>query len=220
MASVNLLAIENDVRSQGDYQRSAKFTQAYVWGAIQKGWSELYELIADTWEGWWDKSGTISTVADQDYVALPSDCWRVQGVDIADGNGWTELAQVGIGDRNKFGTGTGKPIAYRLSSRGLELFQTPGAVYSLRITYTPIVTPLTSATAIQFYNDWQEFVTESALLRLHTREGRDAKETYVKLYDPQDGLKARITRAATKRRAAEPEYLQLREHSGSYEEPY
>lgn len=219
MGSVNLLAIENTVRLQGDYQRSAKFTQAYVHGAIQAGWSELYELIADTWEGWWDKTGNVTTVASQSYIALPTDCWRVLGVDIADGTGWTELDQVTIADRNRFGSSLGQPAAFRLSSRGLELYQTPGAAYSLRITYTPIVTPLSSSTAIQFYNDWQEFVIESALLRLHTREGRGTQETWAKLYDPANGLKTRITRAASKRKASGPQYLNLHEGRGTYEEP-
>lgn len=205
--SYNLLQIENVVRQRGDYLKSQTFTPAYVQGEIQAAWSELYELIADTWEGWWDKQTQLATVAAQQQLALPSDAWRVLGLDILVSGYFHELRQVGIGDRNRFGPTNKQPSAYRLSSRGFELYPTPDNVYTLQLTYTPMVTPLDPVTATQFYNDWQEYVVTSALLRLDQREERPLQERLVEL----ERVKERIVKAASKRRAQEPEYLQLRE---------
>lgn len=205
MASVSLTTIRETVRTRGDYPRSAKFTDAYVNGEIQAAWSELYELVADLNEGYWDTSATVSTVSSQPYAALPADCWRVAGIDRLDGSDYVALDQVGIADRNRFGSTTSSPTAYRLSARGADLYPTPNGVYTLRVSYTPIVTPLSDATTIQLFNDWQEYVVYGALLRMHIREERSINETSAAL----GHCKERITRGASRRAEQEPKYLPL-----------
>jgi len=208
MGNVNLAQIRSTVRLRGDYPLSPKFTDAYVNGEIQPAWSELYELVADTNEGWWDTKSTVTTTAGQDYVAMPATAWRIQGIDYLDGTVWRELRQVGVGDRNRWDTLQGIPVAYRLTARGADLYPTPDNVYTLRVHFTPIVTPLDESATIQLYNDWQEYVVTSALLRLDTRQQRPSiPERMQELGRVRD----RIVAAATKRRQQEPEYVQLRE---------
>lgn len=204
---VTLTGLIDIVRTRGDYLSSLTFTPAYLTKEIQAAWRELYELIADTHQGWWDKNGTITTVALQAYLALPSDCWRVQAVDVLVGSEYRSLRQVGFKDRNRYGATTAQPDAYRLSVRGLELFATPNAAYTLRVHYTPIVTTFDDS-GIQLFG-WEEYIVESALLRLAERSEKPIQEHWTRLYDPENGLKAQITRAANERRAQGPEYLRL-----------
>jgi len=212
MGTETLASIRNTVRLRGDYPLSPKFTDAYVNKEIQAGWGELHELLADTHEGYLDKSdNTVRTVAQQPYVALPSDCWRVQAVDLILGGCPIELRRVGIGDRNRYGTNFDQPVVYRLSARGIELLPPPNAVYALTVYYTPKVTPLAETTPVEFYNNWDEFVIESAILRLHKRSERSIAEQMAALYTPETGLRARIAAAAGERNEQEPKYLQLRE---------
>jgi hypothetical protein len=203
--TVTLSGLISEVRTRGDYLSSITFTDAWITTEIQAAWAELYELIAETHEGWWDTKTTLSTVANQDFVALPSDCWRVQGIDVLDSGVYRPLRQIGLTDRNRYTQTPGLPYAFRLSARGAELFPIPNSVYTLRIQYTPVVTTMDN-TGIQLYG-WEEYIIVSALLRLDQREERPLGERMAEL----ERQKQRIIVAASKRRSAEPEYLPLRE---------
>lgn len=211
MGAVTLASVRNTVRLRGDYPRSAKFTDAYVNGEIQAAWSELYELLVDTNEGYFDTSSTVSTVASQAYVALPATCWRVLAVDRLDGSDYVELAQVSISDRNRFSATADKPTAYRATARGIDLFPTPNAIYTLRVSFVPMVTALSETTTTQLYNSWEEYVVAGALLRMYQREERPIGEIMNELARCRD----RISRGADQRQQQEPQYLPLFEDDWS-----
>ena len=203
--TVTLDGLIAEVRTRGDYLSSLAFTDAWITNEIQAAWAELYELIAETHEGWWDKKTTITTVAGQDFIGLPSDCWRVQGVDILDGSTYRPLRQIGLTDRNRYTQTPEQPYAFRLSSRGLELYPVPDKVYTLRLQYTPVVTTMDNS-GIQLYG-WEEYIVVGALLRLDQREERPLGERIAEL----ERQKQRVVVAASKRKSAEPEYLPMRE---------
>lgn len=205
MASKSLSDIRSALRFRGDYRNVLRFPDANLDNEIQAAWTELYELIADTNEGYWDTSGTVATVASTAFVALPTDAWRVRGIDRLDGTDYIGLEQVGVSDRNFFSSTTGRPCAYRLTARGADLFPTPDAIYTLRFTYTPSA-PVLSA-ARDYYNGWDEYVIYGGLVRLALNEERDPGAWQQQL----DIQRARITRGATQRKAQEPEYLVLRD---------
>jgi len=207
MSAIDLATLRQIVRFRGDYQNVRKFPDADLDREIQGAFGEFYELVADTNEGWWDASAQVTTVSGQDYVALPADAWRVHGIDLLDSGDWVELLQVGRADRNRFGTDTDEPEAYRLTARGIDLMPTPNAVYTLRVTYTPTAPALQEAQPREWYNGWDEYVVTAALLRLDQREQRPVNERVGIL----DRLKQRVIAGASRRRGQEPDYLPLRE---------
>lgn len=207
MASRSLADINAVVRFRGDFRNTIRFPDANVNNEIQAAFGELHELVADNNEGYWDTTGTVTTTASTAFVALPADAWRVRGIDRLDGLDDIELQQIGIKDRNRFLAGADIPRAYRLTARGIDLYPTPDAVYTLRITYTPIAPTLSAAR--EWYNGWEEFVVYGALLRLALNEERAADDWQRQL----DAQRARIVRGASQRKAQEPEYLALRDGS-------
>lgn len=207
MAQVSLASIRAVVRFRGDIPRSPKFTDTLVGTEIQAAWAELYELIEHTNEGWWDKSTNVTTASSVDFVGLPSDAWKVKAIDRQDGTEWCELNQIGIGDRNRYGATSDEPLAFRLSARGVELFPTPDAVYTLRVTYTPNFTPLDETATVELHNAWDEYIVYSAMIRLAVRQEQPIQELAAML----DAVKRRVITGASRRRQQEPEYLNLRE---------
>ncbi len=205
MATKTLAEILEIVRFRGDFRNVQRFPTANVNAEIQAAWTELYELVADTNEGYFDTSATAATTAGTAFVAGPSDMWRVRGVDRLDGSDYIPLDQVGIDDRNRFGSTTDEPSAYRLTARGIDLYPTPGAIYTLRVTYTPTA-PVLSA-AREYFNGWEEYVIYGALIRLTLNQQRTGGDWERQLAMARE----RITRGASQRKAAEPEYLALRE---------
>lgn len=198
MASKSLADIRAIVRNRGDYQNARNFPSADVDVEIQAAFAELYELIADVNEGYWDVSSTIATVANQAYAALPADAWRVRALDRLDGSEYVPLRRIEIGDPVTMSASTDRPVGYRLSARGVELYKTPDAVYSIRVLYTPQAPTLSAAR--DWYNGWEEYVVYGALVRLALREQRSSGD-----WDRQLAVqRERITRGASQRAAGSP----------------
>jgi hypothetical protein len=208
MASITLTTVRAAVRELGDFPLSPKFSNDFVDREIQTAWTALHRLVEKVNEGYWDKSGTTPTVASQAYAALPSDCWKVKGVDILDGTEYRELRQIAIGERNRYGQTTDKPDAYRLTERGIDLFPTPNAVFTLRVTYARKVTTL-AGTAVTVDEEWHDFVVWSAILKISASEERPTGDYQAAI----DRASMAIADSATGRRQAEPEYVILREYA-------
>lgn len=207
-ASISLTTLISRVRQRGNYENSARFTDAYLTDQINEALGELFELMSDIHEGYWDITTTLTTTANQAYVNLPVDFWRLHALDVLDGSIYRDMQQVSIQERNRFQSSTGMPVAYRIaagSTRGAAyLYPTPGAAYTLRLIYEPSKAPLVNGTdAIEDYNGWADYVVTGALLRCDEREQRPLGERMAKL----ETVKKRIIAGASKRRSAEPEYL-------------
>lgn len=130
--------IVQTVRDRGDYRNPVKFTDEIITREIQASFAELYQLIAGVQEGYFDTYTTLTTRENVAFVALPSDHWRMRALDLIDANGCVyQLDQVGIDQRNRYGTISGRPVAYRLTERGIDLYPTPDSSYTLRLLYTP-----------------------------------------------------------------------------------
>ncbi len=204
---IDLAKIRATVRFRGDYQNVKKFPNSYVDTEIQGAFGEFWELIANTHEGYWDTSANVLTIVGQAYVALPAGVWRVQGVDRLDGSDWIPLSKVSVAQRNRFGSSTDTPSAYRTTARGIDLYATPNAIITIRIMYTPSAPALQEAGARDWFNGWEDYVIESTLLRLDGREKKPVQ-------DRKDTIKtitARIVAGASERDSTEPEYLNLHE---------
>jgi hypothetical protein len=195
------------VRFRGDYRNTVRFPAANIDTEIQAAFGELWELIADTNEGYWDVTATVVTIASDDFVALPVDVWRVRKISRVDGSDFVPLVQVGIDHSDRYGTATDKPRAFRLTARGADLYPTPDAIYTLRVAYTPRAPNLALEGQREYYNGWEEYVIYGALLRLTLNEHRDASQWQQQI----DFQRARITRGASQRKAQEPDYLILRD---------
>lgn len=208
MAAITLADLRKQIRFIGDYQNLRKFPDSDVNDVIQRVFGKFWKLVAKTNQGWWDTEGQISTVANQAYVALLSDTWRVLSIDRLDGGEWVEMAQVGIDQRNRYGANNlGKPLSFRLSSRGAELYPTPDAVYTLRQSYTPKPPSLAESQPREYYTGWEQYLITGTLLELDTREQRPLNDRLAAFQMAEKD----IIEGASERRQQEPEYLRLRE---------
>lgn len=210
MTAISRATLRSMIRSRGDYTNTRRFTNDHINTEIQTAFNHFWRIVAETHQGWWDKDNTVSTVASQAYVALPTDAKTVRGIDRLEGGEYIEMTQVGLNERNRYGSSTFKPIAYRLSSRGVELYPTPDAAYTLRVTYTPKPATLDEDTEREWYDGWEDYVIEKALLELDSRDGKPLNDRLIKLQAAEAALRA----SASDRRQQEPEYLRLREYDG------
>lgn len=208
-----LSSLITTLRERGDARNTVRFPDSYLTKELQAAFAEGYELIESVHEGFFDQFDTLSTIAHQAYVPLPAGpppCWIVRAVDVLVGTEYTPVPRVGIKDRLRYGATEGRPTGHRLTARGIDLYPTPDAVYTLRVLNTPAA-PTLDTTAREFYNSWEEYTLFGALVRLYENQGRDPSGWQKQL----DRTAARIVRAASERNSSGPEYLNLREGVGA-----
>ena len=209
MAELTLAQIRQTIRDRGDYQNTRKFTNTFLDTLAQQAFGKFWQLVDSTHSGWWDTDTTTTTTNNVAFVATPTNCWKVNGVDILDGE-YRELRQVSRTERNRYSASTDKPSAYYLSARGIELLATPNAAYTLRVLYTPRAPALAESQPREWFNGWEEYVIVSVLCVLDEREGsphlRDRQATLVE-------IEKSVRQGAGERRQQEPEYINLRENA-------
>jgi hypothetical protein len=196
------------IRDRGDYSNTRKFTDTYLNTEIQTAFNRFWGIVEEAHQGWWDTEGSISTVASTAYVALPTDAKVVKAIDRVEGSDHIPMDQVSLSERNRYGSSTGTPLAYRLSSRGAELYPTPNAIYSLRVMYTPKPATLDESTAREWYDGWEDFIIAKVMIELRTRDRTISQDDFAKLDMAEKALRA----STSARRQQEPEYLALHEH--------
>ncbi len=208
MTAISRAQLRSTIRLRGDYTNVRRFPETYLNTEIQTAFNHFWRIVEEAKQGWWDTDGTVTTVVDQAYVALPTTAKIVKGVDRLDGGEYVEMPQVGIGDRNRYGSSTGKPVAHRLSARGIELHPTPNAAYTIRVMFTPKPPQLAESEQREWYEGWEDFVIEKVLLELDSRERKPLADRLIKLEAAEKALRS----STNARRQSEPEYLLLREY--------
>lgn len=201
------------LRERGDMRSPVRWTDAYLTKELQRAFASGYQLIAMQNSGFFDQFDNVTTAAGVAFVALPAGpppCWIVRAIDRQDGQDFVPLPRIGIKDRNRYGSTRGRPGAHRLSARGIELYPTPDAVYTLRVLHTPAA-PTLDTTAREFYNGWDDYTLFKALTVLYSNQGRDPATWK----DDLDQATMLILAGAAERDSSGPEYLNLREGLGA-----
>ncbi len=171
-----LADILTEIRTRGNLTGVVRFPDSMLTQEAQAAFGQGYQLIEGTNPGYFDTDGTVSTVAGQAFVALTglgTVVWKLKAVDVLVGTEYVAVPRAGLKDRNKYGAARGRPVQRRRTARGLDLFPTPDQIYSLRVTYTPAA-PVLSATALEYYNGWEEYTVYGALIRLYKQMGRES----------------------------------------------
>lgn len=207
-----LAEIRAIVRFRGDMRNTIRFPNANIDLEIQAAFNEGYELVAGSSEGYYDLDTTVLTTSGQPFVALPNCTWRVRAIDRLDGDQYVPIPRVGIKDRNRFSATPGQPEGHRLTARGVDLYPTPDAIYTLRLIYIPTSPLLSEDVSQEFFNGWEEYAIFGALVRLYLNQNRDASEWERQLAKQT----ARLSNVPSERDATGPEYINLYE-SDCYE---
>lgn len=218
MPSKTLAQLRTAIRNKGDYPVSLVFTDTVVTGYVNEAIAELVRIVGSAYEGYYDTTATVSTVAGTQTVNLPSDFLKLRALDRQiDSEHFTPLDRVTLKETYSMG-GRGMPRGYMLhggTAPGvIRLWPIPDAVYTLRVTYEPLFTQLTSdGDTFDFRNGWEEYVHQAALLRMDAREEKPLGERMQLIARAKMDIEAE----ANTRDSAEPDYLTLHGESLPWE---
>lgn len=197
------------IRQRGDYENSEFITDTTLIDFIDSAHTEVYDLLVTKWEDYYTIEATFNTVADSAAYALPSNFYKLMGVDILHGDIFNRLYRYNLHERNSHQSGLynyqGNTYQYRLQGSTIKFIPTPDTVESLRMLFIPSASKLTALTdTIDGINGWEELVVLFALRRCQVRE-----ETSTAAVDKEIIRQVeRLEISADARDAGEPESLQ------------
>jgi len=178
-----LTQLISDVRVEGDYNRSTVFTDAILTRWINQAIAKVYNLLAAQDPDLYATEGSLSTVAAQDYVALPSDFYKLLRLDIETSSGtYSRLFKYALVEENNYqdiisSATTESRYRYHVQASKLKLKPTPTVVDTLRIVYVPSVTDLVSGLdTFDGINGYEDLVVQYVLLRCDLREEKPIGE--------------------------------------------
>jgi hypothetical protein len=165
---------------------------------------ELYDLLTLKFQDYNLSSSSLTTVSGTGTYALPSDFYKLMGVDITYNGRTYGLDEFSFRERHRYEPGdVNLPDLpkYRLEGTNLRLRPTPTGVYSGTVWYTPTRTQLVSGSdTLTGVSGWEEYVVVDAAIKCLLKEESDPSALMAKKAE----LKQRIEEAASVRSPAAP----------------
>lgn len=184
---VQLQTIKLAAQQRADMVGSAFITDA-EWTAMvnascQQLWEKLVEAYGSDYEV--QLPFTITTDGINDHFALPTDFFKLLGVDLqlspgassSSNQGWVSVWRFNFADRNKYTlpnlqTFYGRTnLKYRLSGGNIFFIPLPSANQALRLWYAPMMTPMVNPTdTFDDVNGWSEWAINDAAMKAKIKE--------------------------------------------------
>lgn len=185
MASVTLTTLRARARERADMVNSTFITDAATSldALINEGVQELHELLIEHYgENYSVSSSSTSTVAGTSTYALPSDFFKLLGVDLALSSTDTyDLKRFNWKERNVFkGASQWGALTlpqYSLEGSNLRVYPAPAGVYTLTIWYVPMLALLANGSdTVNFPNGWERYVVLAAAIKALKKEESNTQD--------------------------------------------
>lgn len=212
MASTKTLAeIRTQVRQRADQENSKFISDSELLSYINASYAELYDILVSAFADYYISSETF-TLSGTNLRALPSDFYKLRGVDYQISNGeWITLYKFNFERRNSknreiIRTYRGEPTRqYRLQGSNLRIEPENQADGTYRIWYVPNFTALSADTdTVDGVNGWEEYIVVDAAIKCAIK---DEMTDYTGLMAQKAALSKRIHDMAAERDAGEPEVI-------------
>lgn len=212
MSSVTLAQLKTRARQRADMENSGFIQNSELVSYINASVAELYDLLVSKYgEDYFVASPfSITTTANVDQYALPTDMYKLLGVDLQldTSNNWVSLKRFEFAERNipqiwdiKFVDF----IRYRLFGGNLKLSPVPQANQKLRLWYIPLPTALVAdSDTLDGFNGYDEYVVVDVAIKMLNKEESDPSA----LMAEKAALKLRIEQMAEGRDAGQPAKVQ------------
>lgn len=206
--TISVQTLVDNVRLRADKKNSRHVLDPEIVSYLNAAWRELYDVLVNTNEDYYSESHAFSTVGGTKAYALPSDFYKLRGVDRITGGVPAKVRRFAMQERNRGSRAAGDDFAYQI--RGAEIiFQpAPAAAVSIELWYVPRAPRLTTDASpavgyvneIDVVNGYDEFLEIKAAIQVGIKEERDVSGWVLQA---KDAL-ARIVAASSVRDAAEP----------------
>lgn len=170
--------------------------------------AELYDLLVGAYgSDYYVTSTTFSVTSGTDAYALPTDFYKLRGVDIQiNGGEYLTLQPFNFNERNtQNGVGWNflldPTFRYQIVGSNLKFTPIPVGTYTVKLWYIPTATKLVAdGDTFADLNQWSEYVIVDAAIKMLQKEESDVSVLMAQKAD----LRKRIENMAQNRDAANP----------------
>jgi uncharacterized protein YfkK (UPF0435 family)/uncharacterized protein YdcH (DUF465 family) len=202
--TVTLSSIRTQVRQRADMVNSTFVDNDEINQFINNSITELYDLLVQKFGNeYFLNTYSFSTVAGTDSYALPTDFYKLTGVDIlVNGTDYLTLRPFMFSERNRFNGSVSRNILgvsdlrYRLLGSNIKFVPIPDSLQTIRLWYIPYVAELVSdSDTLNGVNGYEEYVIVDAAMKCLQKEESDVSV----LFAQKQSLIKRIEEAAENR---------------------
>ncbi len=219
MAAVTLATLRAKARERADLTGSTHITDTAdsLDGWINEGAQKLHDLYVQAYgEDYVEKSAALTTVANQTDYTLPTDFYRLLGIELPVNGEQKSLKKYNRAERNAL---SGQVVSlsqlslprYKLSKGVVRLLPAPRSILVGKFWYSPLLqvtkgdasvinTLVDSTDTVNFENGAERYIIKYAARIAMSRGDRDVRDITVELVAEENALQALIE----ERDAAEP----------------
>ncbi len=171
----------SEIRDRGEVPTNY-VSNAELYGWINGSIAELYDLLVSVNKDMYVSQNSINTVSGNSNYDLPSDFYRIVGIDIQETDGdYYPMRRYNFSERNMYQDGgQGKRwTRYRVYNSQMWLSPPPNYVAAVRRWYIPAAPAYATdgtnaATNFDFFGGWDEYVITDCLIKFAGKEESDA----------------------------------------------
>lgn len=221
---MNLQELITQVRRRADMENTQFVTDIEVIDYINSSASELYDILVSKFEDYYTKDPLNFTISTGNTFELPSDFYKLRGVDRDFGGGnYAALERFNFNQRNRQNLSVQRPVTRNTSARyrifGNKLLITPelSAQGDYRLWYVPQYQPLTLLPdELDVVMGWEEYVIVDAAIKCMQKEESDVSV----LLNQKAALYQRIEVMAANRDAEIPDTITDVYRAGGFWDDY
>ena len=209
--AISLSNLRTVCRQRADQENSTFITDSELNDYINSSIAELYDLLIQSYgSDYLVSSTTFTTVTGTDEYDLPTDFYKLRGVDaqLGSGNDFLTLRPFNFNERNRFTdvaawTHLGAPaVRYHLIGSKIKFSPIPDRNATIKLWYIPTAPKLEfNSDELDQFNGYDEYVIVDVVIKMKLKEESD---TTVEERQ-KAALKQRIEEASQNRDAAQPE---------------
>lgn len=205
-------------RQRANMEASQFVTDTEILSLLNRAYKELYDLLVQTYQEYFLTSYTLTLIPGTDTYALPSDFYKLQGIDYitqaATNSRWT-MRPFMFNERNQYQASayvyafSNTNLRYILAGSNLKFRPVPIQSGSCEVWYVPVPKTLTTATvpgpteqnSIDAVNGYDEYVILDTAINMLNKEESDSSA----LRALKEEAVQRITRSAADRDIGQPQ---------------
>lgn len=178
--TITLLQLRTQARQRADMEKSLLVSDTELTAYVNSSIAELHDLLISAYESDYSiSSNSFNTTAGTDTYALPSDFYKLRGVDITVNSTVQNLQPFNFNERNVnqnqgwFIPGSAIP-RYRTVGNNLVFSPKPDGAVPVKLWYIPVATKLVSDTdELSDLNQFAEYVIIDAAIKMLIKEESD-----------------------------------------------
>lgn len=208
--TVELQDLRLEARQRADQVNSGFVLDPELNSFINASMRELYDLLVSTYQDYYLSSADTSLVAGTDTYSLPSDFYKLRGIDLlinGSATNFVTLEQFNFGERSSVDStivlnyDSARRLQYIIQGSNVRFLPQPSSTDTYKMWYIPVSTTLVNDTdTFDGINGFEEYIVVDAAIKMVQKEESDVTV----LFAQKQALTQRIMDMGEDRDAGSP----------------